>query len=88
MIHFSLINTSEFFGNNLLPTATNSGLSTSLRDYQHQQHLRENMGNSNLNVGGTMPKMSMSLLRENNNRYVSFCLNHTPREEMSFKNAI
>ena len=64
MINFSLINTSELFGNNLIPTATSSGLSNSF--------LRENMGKSNLTVGGTMPKMSMSLLRENNSRYVSF----------------
>ena len=61
MINFSLIHTSDLFGNNLIPTATSSGLSTSF--------LRENIGKSNLSVGGTMPKMSMSLLRETNNRY-------------------
>ena len=31
---------------------------------------RDNMGKSGLTGGGTMPKMSMSLLRENNNRLV------------------
>ena len=61
IVDFSLINASELLGNNLLPVATSSGLSPSL--------LRK-MGNPSLTGGGTMPKMSMSLLRESGNRYL------------------
>ena len=57
----SLINPAELIGNSLHSTsAAVSGLSPAF--------MRENMGKSGVTGGGTMPKMSMSLLRESNNR--------------------
>ena len=61
MFYCSLINPAELIGNSLHSTsAAVSGLSPA--------YLRENMGKSGVTGGGTMPKMSMSLLRENTNR--------------------
>ena len=64
-LHSSLINPAELIGNSLHSTpAAVSGLSPA--SFLH----RDNMGKSGVTGGGTMPKMSMSLLRENNNRLV------------------
>merc|ERR1719189_773904 len=57
----NLISQNDSFGHNLTSTSTSSILSSTT-------FLRENIGKSNVTGGGTMPKMSMSILRENNNR--------------------